>query len=189
MGRDCFVAQGAPRNDNANLVDSGGAARPERGRFGPCFCRCRRERGMLTIAEAHGCTELFLTGQMLEALRAVEYELPSFDTEPVAVELADVARSRVEDGAVASCLLVARAADVARWVKNDDRSVDCAAREGGCTLARPAKRKRALLGSNPSRNSRSRNSRPETHGDAAGAGGRCLPASLSMVSVGHWASP
>jgi len=139
---------------------------------------------MLTIAEAHGCTELFLTGQMLEALRAVEYELPSFDTEPVAVELADVARSRVEDGAVASCLLVARAADVARWVKNDDRSVDCAAREGGCTLARPAKRKRALLGSNPSRNSR-----PETHGDAAGAGGRCLPASLSMVSVGHWASP
>jgi hypothetical protein len=51
---------------------------------------------MLTIAEAQRRTELFLTGQMLDALRAVEYELPSFDTEPVDVELADVARSRVE---------------------------------------------------------------------------------------------
>ena len=44
----------------------------------------------VTIAEAQRRTELFLTGQMLEALRAVEYELPSFDTEPVDVELADV---------------------------------------------------------------------------------------------------
>jgi hypothetical protein len=35
--------------------------------------------GMLTISEAQRRTELFLTGQMLEALRAVEYELPSFD--------------------------------------------------------------------------------------------------------------
>ena len=51
---------------------------------------------MLTIAEAQRRTEQFLTGQMLEALRAVEYELPSFDTAPVDVELADVARSRVE---------------------------------------------------------------------------------------------
>ena len=51
---------------------------------------------MLTIAEAHRRTELFLTGQMLQALRTVEYELPSFDTAPVDVELADVARSRVE---------------------------------------------------------------------------------------------
>src|SRR5947209_19474482 len=51
---------------------------------------------MLTFVEALRRTELFLTGQMLEALRAVEYELPSFDTEPVEVELADVARSRVE---------------------------------------------------------------------------------------------
>ena len=51
---------------------------------------------MLTIAEAQRRTELFLTGQMLEALRAVEYQLPSFDTGPVDVELADVARSRVE---------------------------------------------------------------------------------------------
>jgi hypothetical protein len=52
--------------------------------------------GMLTIAEAQKRTELFVTGQMLEALRSVEYELPSFDTEPVDVALADVARSRVE---------------------------------------------------------------------------------------------
>jgi hypothetical protein len=51
---------------------------------------------MLTITEAQQRTELFLTVQMLEALRAVEYELPSFDIEPVEVELADVARSRVE---------------------------------------------------------------------------------------------
>ena len=36
---------------------------------------------MLTISEAQRRAELFLTGQMLEALRAVEYELPSFDTE------------------------------------------------------------------------------------------------------------
>ena len=43
---------------------------------------------MLTIAEAQRRTELFLTGQMLEAMRAVEYELPSFDTAPVDVELA-----------------------------------------------------------------------------------------------------
>src|ERR1700747_1909098 len=51
---------------------------------------------MFTIAEAKSRAEFFLTGQMLEALRAVEYEMPSFDTEPVDVELADVARSRVE---------------------------------------------------------------------------------------------
>src|SRR5271155_1881937 len=52
--------------------------------------------GMLTIAEAQQRTELFLTGQMLEALQAVEYELPSFDTEPREVQLADAARSRVQ---------------------------------------------------------------------------------------------
>ena len=51
---------------------------------------------MLTIAEAQRQTELFLTGQMFEALHAVEYELPSFDTEAREVQLADVARSRVE---------------------------------------------------------------------------------------------
>jgi hypothetical protein len=51
---------------------------------------------MLTIIEAQRRTELFLTGQMLESLRGVEYELPSFDTEPVDVELAEMARSRVE---------------------------------------------------------------------------------------------
>ena len=50
----------------------------------------------MTIAEAQRRTELFLTGQMLDALRAVEYQLPSFDTEPVDIELADAARSRVE---------------------------------------------------------------------------------------------
>ena len=51
---------------------------------------------MLTIAEAQRRTEEFLTGQMLEALRAVEYELPSFDTEPHETSLCDAARARVE---------------------------------------------------------------------------------------------
>src|SRR3954447_8103944 len=51
--------------------------------------------GMLTIAEAQRRTEDFLTGQMLEALRAVEYELPSFDIEPREMELAAASRARV----------------------------------------------------------------------------------------------
>ena len=51
---------------------------------------------MLTISEAQRRTELFLTGQMLEALHAVEYELPSFDTQLHDVDLAAVARARVE---------------------------------------------------------------------------------------------
>ena len=51
---------------------------------------------MLTISEAQRRTELFLTGQMLEALRAVEYELPSFDTELHDLDLAAVAGARVE---------------------------------------------------------------------------------------------
>jgi len=51
---------------------------------------------MLTISEAQRQTEEFLTGQMLDALRTVEYELPSFDTEPREVELSAAARARVE---------------------------------------------------------------------------------------------
>ncbi|HJU20734.1 MAG TPA: hypothetical protein VJ770_30160 [Stellaceae bacterium] len=51
---------------------------------------------MLTIVEAQRRTELFLTGQMLEALRAVEYQLPSFDVAPHAVELTAAARACVE---------------------------------------------------------------------------------------------
>ena len=51
---------------------------------------------MLTISEAQRRTELFLTGQMLEALRAVDYELPSFDTQLRDTDLAEVARARVE---------------------------------------------------------------------------------------------
>src|SRR5438045_9407034 len=50
---------------------------------------------MLTLAEAQRRTEDFLTGQMLEALRAVEYELPSFDIEPREMELAAASRARV----------------------------------------------------------------------------------------------
>jgi hypothetical protein len=50
---------------------------------------------MLTIAEAQRRTEDFLTVQMLEALRAVEYELPSFDTEPDEPSLSAAARGRV----------------------------------------------------------------------------------------------
>lgn len=51
---------------------------------------------MLTIAEAQRRTEEFLTGQMLEALRSVEYALPSFDTEPVDISLCSAARAVVE---------------------------------------------------------------------------------------------
>ena len=51
---------------------------------------------MLTIAEAQRRTEEFLTGQMLDALRAVEYELPSFDAEPVETAIEAAARGRVE---------------------------------------------------------------------------------------------
>jgi hypothetical protein len=51
---------------------------------------------MLTIAEAQRRTEDFLTVQMLEALRAVEYALPSFDTEPREISLCAAARGRVE---------------------------------------------------------------------------------------------
>ena len=51
---------------------------------------------MLTIAEAKKRTEAFLAGQMLEALRAVEYEMPSFDEEPGDVELPNMARAGVE---------------------------------------------------------------------------------------------
>ena len=51
---------------------------------------------MLTFAEAQKRTEAFLTGQMVEALRTVEYELPSFDEEPRALALADAARAQIE---------------------------------------------------------------------------------------------
>ena len=51
---------------------------------------------MLTIEQAKKRTEAFLAGQMLEALRAVEYEMPSFDEEPGDVELPNMARAGVE---------------------------------------------------------------------------------------------
>ena len=51
---------------------------------------------MLTIAEAQRRTEEFLTGQMLQALRAVEYRLPSFDAEPDPLDLTAAARATVE---------------------------------------------------------------------------------------------
>jgi hypothetical protein len=51
---------------------------------------------MLTISEAQRRTELFLTGQMLEALRAVEYGLPALIPSCTDVDLAEVARARVE---------------------------------------------------------------------------------------------
>jgi hypothetical protein len=64
-----------------------------------CVCASLgREVGVLTIAEAQKRIEVFLAEQMLEALRAVEYKLPSFDAEPVELELelAAAARSQVE---------------------------------------------------------------------------------------------
>jgi hypothetical protein len=71
-------------------------ARPERHAGPRVVIHVGRMAGMLTIIDAQRRTELFLTRHMLDALRAVEYELPSFDTEPVNVELADVARAGVE---------------------------------------------------------------------------------------------
>jgi len=51
---------------------------------------------MLTVAEAQQRTELFPTGQMLPALQTVEYEPPSFETEPREVHLSDAARAQVQ---------------------------------------------------------------------------------------------
>jgi hypothetical protein len=52
---------------------------------------------MQTFAEAQNRTEDFLTGQMLEALRAVEYKLPSFDVmAPSDLALGAAACGRVE---------------------------------------------------------------------------------------------
>jgi hypothetical protein len=50
----------------------------------------------MTIDEAKRRIEQFLTGQMPEALRAVEYELPRFDEGAQPVELAAAARAGVE---------------------------------------------------------------------------------------------
>src|SRR5919199_1791082 len=50
----------------------------------------------MRIEEAQRRVEDFLTGQMLEALRATEYELPRFDAAPQDVASADAVRSRVE---------------------------------------------------------------------------------------------
>jgi hypothetical protein len=52
--------------------------------------------GMVTIVEAQHRTEDFLTIQMVEALRTVEYQVPSFDSEPHPLDLAAAARSAVD---------------------------------------------------------------------------------------------
>lgn len=51
---------------------------------------------MLTMAEAQRRVEEFLTRQMVEALGAVDYELPSFDDEPVDVALPEKVRGHVD---------------------------------------------------------------------------------------------
>jgi len=51
-------------------------------------------------------------------------------------------------------------------------------RDESVTIVMPAKRRRALLGSNPPRNSR-----PKTHGDAVNAGGSC---SSALTVGGTW---
>jgi hypothetical protein len=51
---------------------------------------------VLTIVEVQTRTEAFLVGQMLAALRTVEYELPRFDVESTETDLTDAARARVE---------------------------------------------------------------------------------------------
>jgi len=49
----------------------------------------------MTVAEAQQRVEAFLTGQMVEALQAIEYRLPPFDDQPSAVSLADAALGKV----------------------------------------------------------------------------------------------
>jgi hypothetical protein len=51
---------------------------------------------MPTIAEAQLATELFLTGQMRDALRSVDYELPRFDDEPRDMDLSAASRAEVD---------------------------------------------------------------------------------------------
>ncbi len=51
---------------------------------------------MLTFAEAEKRIEDFLTGQMPQALRSVDYELPSFDAESGETDLQTAARAQVE---------------------------------------------------------------------------------------------
>jgi hypothetical protein len=81
-----FFAAAAPKRDAKEPT------KPARG----LRTDIRGRSQMLTIAKAQQRTERFLTGQMIEALQAVEYELPSFDTEPREVHLSDAARSRVQ---------------------------------------------------------------------------------------------
>ncbi len=50
----------------------------------------------IAIATAQKMTEAFLTGQMLQALKTVEYRLARFDADAVKAKLADAACSRVE---------------------------------------------------------------------------------------------
>src|ERR1700691_5257739 len=50
----------------------------------------------MDIAEAQRQTEEFLSGQMLQGVRTVEYALPRFDTEAAGVSLAEAARARIE---------------------------------------------------------------------------------------------
>jgi hypothetical protein len=50
----------------------------------------------LTIAEAQRLTSEFLTGQMYESLKAVEYEMPDFGRENPNAELPEMRRARVE---------------------------------------------------------------------------------------------
>jgi hypothetical protein len=50
----------------------------------------------MTLEEAQRRVEEFLTRQMLDALGALEYALPRFDTEPQEVTLTEAARARVE---------------------------------------------------------------------------------------------
>ena len=52
--------------------------------------------GNLTVAEAQRRVEDFLTEQMTEALRAIEYRLAPFDSEPSPDSLADCALGRVK---------------------------------------------------------------------------------------------
>jgi len=60
----------------------------------------------MTVAEVQRRVEAFLTGQMVEAPRSIEYRLPPFNAEPGVTSLADAARGKVMS-ATSSALLTA----------------------------------------------------------------------------------
>src|SRR3954469_12271956 len=63
-------------------------------RHAPCWDRGPMTES-LSIEEAQILTQEFLIGQMVPALRAVDYEKPPLDTEPFGLPLTELSRAEV----------------------------------------------------------------------------------------------